>query len=54
MHNDGETPRPIRIGRAVRWSLEVLKKWLDAGCPHRMGRADGNAKHERGEGNETS
>jgi excisionase family DNA binding protein len=24
---------PIRIGRAVRWSLEALKKWIEAGCP---------------------
>ena len=25
--------KPIRIGRAVRWSFEVLKKWIEAGCP---------------------
>lgn len=34
MYHDGEMPQPIRIGRAVRWSLEALKKWVDAGCPH--------------------
>ena len=33
MHTTGEMPPPIRIGRAVRWSLEVLKKWVEAGCP---------------------
>ena len=33
MHTTGEMPPPIRIGRAVRWSLEALKKWVDAGCP---------------------
>jgi predicted DNA-binding transcriptional regulator AlpA len=33
MHTAGEMPPPIRIGRAVRWSLEVLKKWVEAGCP---------------------
>jgi excisionase family DNA binding protein len=33
MHTTGEMPSPIRIGRAVRWSLEVLKKWVEAGCP---------------------
>ena len=32
-HSTGEMPPPIRIGRAVRWALEVLKKWVDAGCP---------------------
>lgn len=33
LHHDGEMPQPIRIGRAVRWSLEVLKRWVEAGCP---------------------
>jgi excisionase family DNA binding protein len=29
----GEMPSPIRIGRAVRWNLEKLKKWVEEGCP---------------------
>ena len=33
MHKRGEMPSPIRIGRAVRWSLEELTKWVDAKCP---------------------
>ena len=33
MHTTGEMLAPIRIGRAVRWSLEALKKWIEAGCP---------------------
>jgi excisionase family DNA binding protein len=33
LHHDGEMPPAIRIGRAVRWSLDVLKKWIDEGCP---------------------
>ena len=33
MQTSGEMPPPIRIGRAVRWSLEVLKKWVESGCP---------------------
>ncbi|HEX4142978.1 MAG TPA: helix-turn-helix domain-containing protein [Pirellulales bacterium] len=33
MHKNGDMPPPIRIGRAVRWSLDALKKWIDAGCP---------------------
>jgi predicted DNA-binding transcriptional regulator AlpA len=32
MHTSGEMPPPIRIGRAARWSLEVLQKWVKAGC----------------------
>jgi excisionase family DNA binding protein len=33
MHTAGEIPPPIRIGRAVRWNLETLKKWVEEGCP---------------------
>lgn len=33
MHTSGAMPPPIRIGRAVRWSLETLKRWTEAGCP---------------------
>lgn len=33
MHRTGEIPPPIRIGRAVRWSLEGLKQWVESGCP---------------------
>jgi excisionase family DNA binding protein len=33
MHHTGEMPPPIRIGRAVRWSLEALKRWVEEGCP---------------------
>jgi predicted DNA-binding transcriptional regulator AlpA len=30
-----ELPAPVRIGRLVRWRLEELSRWLDAGCPDR-------------------
>jgi predicted DNA-binding transcriptional regulator AlpA len=33
MHHTGAMPPPIRIGRAVRWGLETLKKWVEEGCP---------------------
>jgi excisionase family DNA binding protein len=33
MYMTGKMPPPIRIGRAVRWSLEALKKWIADGCP---------------------
>ena len=32
-YNAGEMPAPIRIGRAVRWSLEELRAWVNAGGP---------------------
>jgi excisionase family DNA binding protein len=33
MYTRGQMPRPIRIGRAIRFSLDALKKWVEAGCP---------------------
>jgi excisionase family DNA binding protein len=33
MQNDGRMPPPIKIGKAVRWSYEALKKWVELGCP---------------------
>ena len=35
MWNEGKMPQPIHVGRAVRWSYEELKAWVDAGCPTR-------------------
>jgi excisionase family DNA binding protein len=35
MYTDGTMPPPIRIGRAIRFSLDALKKWVEAGCPAR-------------------
>jgi len=31
----GRLPRPIRLGRAVRWRRDELLRWLDAGAPSR-------------------
>lgn len=33
MQATGRMPPPVRIGRAVRWSLDTLKKWIEDGCP---------------------
>ena len=30
----GRMPKPIRIGRVVRWSHDEIKAWVEAGCPH--------------------
>ena len=33
LYLSGRTPRPVRLGRSVRWRREELVAWLDAGCP---------------------
>jgi len=36
LHSSGRLPRPIRLGRAVRWNVAELQAWLDAGAPERF------------------
>lgn len=31
----GRLPRPVRLGRAVRWRHEEILDWVAAGCPPR-------------------
>jgi excisionase family DNA binding protein len=33
LSNSGAMPKPIRIGRAVRFSYAALREWIDNGCP---------------------
>ena len=35
MDSAGMLPRPVRLGRAVRWSADDLDAWLAAGAPDR-------------------
>lgn len=28
-------PRPIKIGAMVRWNAAEIRRWFEAGCPHR-------------------
>ncbi len=28
-------PKPVRLGRSVKWRREELKAWIGAGCPAR-------------------
>lgn len=31
----GKLPRPVRLGRSVRWPLREVEAWLSAGAPDR-------------------
>ena len=35
MNSSGKLPRPIRLGRSVRWILPEINAWLQAGAPDR-------------------
>jgi excisionase family DNA binding protein len=28
-----EFPGPIRVGRQLRWRVDELNEWIEAGCP---------------------
>jgi len=29
----GSMPRPVRLGRSVRWRISDIREWIAAGCP---------------------
>ena len=35
LHSSGRIPKPVRLGRAVRWNRKTLEDWLEAGGPPR-------------------
>ena len=36
MHVAGQLgPRPVHLGRAIRWSRAEIENWVAAGCPPR-------------------
>lgn len=35
LNSSGRLPRPIRLGRAVRWDRNELERWIAAGAPTR-------------------
>jgi len=35
LHSGGRLPRPIRLGRVVRWERRALEEWIAAGAPPR-------------------
>ena len=35
LDSSGQLPKPIRLGRSVRWPLSEVEAWLAAGAPDR-------------------
>ena len=35
MARDGRTPRPVWIGRCLRWDVQEIQDWVKSGCPNR-------------------
>lgn len=33
--SSGRIPKPVRLGRSVRWRAAELQAWIEAGCPAR-------------------
>lgn len=29
----GRMPKPVKVGGIVRWRVEDVREWVDAGCP---------------------
>ncbi len=34
--SSGKVPRPVRIGRLVKWRLREIEAWIKADCPPRV------------------
>jgi predicted DNA-binding transcriptional regulator AlpA len=32
LRSAGQIPEPVRLGGAVRWRLDEIKKWIAGGC----------------------
>ena len=37
--SSGKVPKPIRIGKAVRWRRQDIDEWVKDGCPPRQAKA---------------
>lgn len=33
LNDRGAMPKPIRLGRAVRWNVLEIQNWISQGCP---------------------
>jgi len=35
LSDSGKLPKPVRLGRSVRWNRREIEEWVEAGCPSR-------------------
>jgi predicted DNA-binding transcriptional regulator AlpA len=35
LNSTARVPKPIRLGRSIRWNAAELREWLQAGAPER-------------------
>ena len=47
MHERGETPKVVRVGKLLKWKRTDLKLWLELGLPDRQ-RFESMADNRRG------
>jgi predicted DNA-binding transcriptional regulator AlpA len=33
LRNGGKLPRPVQLGRSLRWRADEIEKWIKLGCP---------------------
>lgn len=52
MDSAGLLPKPIRLGRSVRWPADTIHAWVKAGAPDRKRWEQMNTRPGRGRGHE--
>lgn len=36
LHSIGKLPNPVRLGNCVRWRIDEIRAFVEAGCPSRQ------------------
>lgn len=36
MNSAGKLPRPVKLGRCLRWCRDEISRWIEAGTPNRQ------------------
>ncbi len=50
MDSAGLLPKPVRLGRSVRWSVEEVHAWMEAGAPDRRRWEQSKQRRDRRDG----